>query len=71
MMRFGDEIKMLRDYDGGRYASGEVYTVAVPGESEDGRVRPNVARTLCREAQDGGGPYAERVDTTPDTDTED
>lgn len=59
--RFGDEIKMLRPYDDGRYVAGEVYTVAVPGEPEDGRVMPGVAQSLCREGNDGRGPYAERV----------
>jgi len=66
-MRFGDQIKMLRNYDGGRYEAGAVYTVAVPGEPEDGRVRPNIAASLCREAADGEGAYAQRIDDTDDT----
>lgn len=70
-MRFGDEIKMLRDYDGGRYAEGATYTVAVPGEPEDGRVMPNVAQRLCEPAQDGEGAYAKEVDDQPLTETED
>ena len=66
-MKFGDEIEMLRDYDGGRYAAGETYRVDVPGEPEDGKIRPNVAASLCREAADGDGPYARQVtDSTTD-----
>jgi len=68
-MQFGDKITMLRDYDDGRYAAGATYTVAVPGEPEDGRVMPGVAQSLCREANDGGGAYAKRV-TDEDDDSQ-
>lgn len=69
-MRFGQEIRMLRDYDDGRYAAGAVYHVDVPGEPEDGTIRPNIAKTLCGPAADGRGPYAEKVTDSPSTDTE-
>lgn len=69
-MKFGDEIKMLRDYDDGRFAAGNTYTVAVPGEPEDGRVTPGVARSLCCEAADGDGAFAERVEEVTTTDNE-
>lgn len=65
-MRFGEQIKMLRDYDGGRFRAGQTYTVTVPGEPEDGRVTPGVADALCRPASDGEGAYAEQVDSTDD-----
>ena len=70
-MKFGDEIEMLRDYDDGRYAAGEVYRVDVPGEPEDGKIRPNVAKRLCGPAQDDGGPYAQKVDDEPTATDED
>ena len=63
-MRFGDKIRMLRDYDAGRYEAGATYIVAVPGEPEDGRVRPNIASSLCRDGSDGDGPYAEEITET-------
>lgn len=67
-MRFGDKIKMLRNYDGGRFTKGAIYTVAVPGEPEDGRVTPGVAGSLCKPAADGGGAYAEKVEDKSTTD---
>ena len=69
-MKFGDQIRMLRDYDDGRYAAGSVYTVDVPGEPEDGKIRPNIAKTLCGPAKGEGGPYAERVDDEDDSTTD-
>lgn len=66
-MKFGDEIKMLRDYDGGRFAEGQTYTVAI-GEPEDGKVRPGIADSLCQPAADGEGAYAKQVN--PSTDDE-
>jgi len=69
-MQFGDEIKMLRDYDGGRYAAGATYTVDVPGEPEDGKIRPNIASRLCGPAADGD-PYATKIeDDSPAPDDE-
>lgn len=67
-MQFGDKIRMLRDYDDGRYAAGEVYVVDVPGEPEDGKIRPNIARSLCGASRDGQGPYAEIIDDDHSTD---
>jgi len=67
-MKFGDEIRMLRDYDAGRYAEGAVYQVGI-GEPEEEYVRPNVAESLCREAVDGDGAFAKKV-TTDDSTTE-
>jgi len=68
-MQFGEEIRMLRDYDGGRYREGEVYKVGM-GEPEDGRVRPGVADALCQKAADGQGPYAEHIDESSTEDEE-
>lgn len=69
-MKFGDKIRMLRPYDGGRYAVGEVYKVCpAPAEPDQGKVAPGIADDLCAEAADGGGPFAERVkpESAPDT----
>jgi len=68
-MRFGEQIRMLRDYDGNRFAEGETYTVAM-GEPEEGKVAPGVADALCQEAADGEGPFAEQIDDSSTTDEE-
>jgi len=63
-MQFGDQIQMRRDYDDGRLAKGETYTVG----AGDGEITPGLARALCQEAADGEGPYAEKItsDVTDD-----
>jgi len=63
-MQFGDQIRMRRDYDGGRLPEGATYTVG----AGDGEITPGLARALCREAADGEGAYAERItnDVTDD-----
>jgi hypothetical protein len=63
-MQFGDEIKMLRDYDGGRLPEGATYTVG----TGDGEITPGLARALCKEAADDEGAYAETItsDVTDD-----
>lgn len=69
-MKFGDEIEMLRDYDGGRFRAGQTYTVGI-GEPEDGKIMPGIAKTLCSDAADGEGPYAKRVESSDDQSTTD
>jgi len=69
-MKFGDEIEMLRDYDGARYKAGDVYTVDIPGEPEDGKIRPNVAKRLCGPSADDEGPFARKIDDSPTPDDE-
>lgn len=63
-MQFGDQIKMRRDYDGGRLPAGATYTVG----TADGEITPGLARALCKEAADGEGSYAARItsDVTDD-----
>lgn len=60
-MQFGDEIRMLRDYDEGvGMVEGAILTVtATPGS---GQVTPGMAETLCGPAADGEGPYATKID---------
>jgi hypothetical protein len=70
-MKFGTKIRMLRDYDGGRFEAGEVYEVGM-GEPEDGQIMPAIAKTLCGPAADGDGPFAEKIEEeTSDDDSTD
>lgn len=68
-MQYGDEIRMLRTYDAG-VGLVEGAVVEVAGSSGHGKATPGVARTLCQDAADGGGPYAERVEQKSTSDEE-
>lgn len=64
-MKFGDEIRMVRDYDAGAgLVEGAVIRVA--GSPGDGQVTPGMAETLCGPAADGDGPYAVKVQDEDD-----
>jgi len=63
-MQFGDEIKMVRDYDRGvGLVEGAVLEVAGSDDPEVGMVSPGLADALTQEANDGNGPYATRIET--------
>lgn len=67
-IKFGDQIRMVRDYDGGRLKEGEIYTARPVESVEDGELRSSLCRSLCKPGTDGEGAYAVLLD---DSDEED